>query len=852
MKISIPEFSIVALVGISGSGKSSFAKKHFQSTEVISSDCCRGLVSDDENDQSSTKEAFEVLHFISAKRLKNKKLVVIDATNIQKDARKPILKLAKDYDCLSTAIVFNLPVKICEKRNESRSNRSFGKHIIRGQSAQLKKALRSLKEEGFRSIKILNSEEEINNVEIERVKLWTDRSEDKGAFDIIGDVHGCYFELKKLLEKLGYQINEENLFSDKAPAVNPPAGRKAVFVGDLVNRGPDSPKCLALAMNMTNTGTAICFPGNHEIKLNKYLNGKNARLTHGLKDTVQQLENYDEAFKEKIKKWIFQLISHAVFDGGKLVVSHAGLKESLQGRASRRVREFCLYGETTGETDEFGLPVRYQWAKDYRGEALVVYGHTPVPSAEFFNNTICLDTGCVFGGELTALRYPERELVSVKAAKQYYKPVKPLQPDKTILSSQQAYDDLLDYDDLKGKILINTGLRGTVTIHQENSLAALEFISRYSVNPKWLIHLPPTMPPCETSQREDYLERPEEALSYYKNRNVTKVICEEKQMGSRGLIVICKNEDTARQRFGIQEEGIGICYSRTGRPFFKDKSLEQDLIRNIKKALDKAGAWGELNTNWIFLDAEIMPWSLKAFDLIRGQYAATGSSAQTSIACAIEELSSAYKRGGDVKEILDNYKAKSDSIEKYIKAYKRHCWDFNSLADIKVAPFHILASEGHAHNKKDHLWHFEMIKKFAEYSELLTVSSYQEVDLDNEKSIQSAVHWWEGITEEGGEGMVVKPLNFTVIGKKGLVQPAVKCRGREYLRIIYGPEYTNERQMTILKSRSLGKKRSLALREFALGVESLERFVNKEPLRKVHECVYGIIALESEPVDPRL
>ena len=853
MKIQLPEFSLTALIGISGSGKSSFAKKHFKPTEIISSDYCRGLVSDDENDQTATNEAFDVLNFISAKRLKNKKLTVIDATNVQSEARKSILKTAREYHCLPAAVVFNLPRKICEERNKKRPNRLFGSHVLRNQHLQLRKSLKSLKREGFRVIHILNSEEEINNVEgIERTKLWPDKTEERGPFDIIGDVHGCYFELKKLLEKTGYKINEDNLFDDNVSAVIPPEGRKVIFVGDLTDRGPDSPKCLALAMNMTKNGLAFCVPGNHEMKLNKYLSGKPVKMTHGLQHTVAQFKNYDEEFKKKVKHWIYKLVSHIVCDNGRLVVAHAGLKESLQGRASKRVRDFCLYGETTGETDEFGLPVRYDWAKNYRGKALVVYGHTPVPKAEFFNNTVCIDTGCVFGGELTALRYPEKELVSVKAEKQYYEPAKPLKAAETRQSAQQEYDDLLDYNDLKGKIFIHTGLRGNITVREENGLAALEALSRFSVNPKWLIHLPPTMSPCETSKNEEYLEYPTEAFMYYRNQKVKKVICEEKHMGSRGLIVICKNEETVKKRFGISNEGIGICYSRIGRQFFKDKNLEQALLLEIKEAITKAKVWDELKTDWLLLDTEIMPWSLKAVEIIRNQYASTGAAAQTAVTYAIEQLSKAFNNGCDVEELLKNYTLKKRLIEKYIKAYQQYSRNFNSINDIKIAPFHILAGEGHVYNKKTHLWHIEVIKKCVEHSNFLITSSYKIVDLEDERSIQSAVEWWQELTENGGEGMVIKPLDFTVKRKNNLIQPAVKCRGRNYLRIIYGPEYTTKHHIQTLKKRTLSKKRSMALREFALGIESLERFINKDPLRKIHECVYGIAAMESEPVDPRL
>jgi len=845
--IKIPELSLIVLIGPSGCGKSTFARKHFKPTEVLSSDFCRGLVSDDENNQAATKDAFEILHFIAAKRLAAGKLTVVDATNVQVEARKPLVALAREYHVLPVAIVLNPPTRVCEDRNRLRSDRNFGPHVIRQQTQQLRRSIRNLKREGFRYIFEFSTPEEIDAVVIEREKLWNNRKDEHGPFDIIGDVHGCYDELHALLTELGYEINS-------GYEAHHPEGRKAVFLGDLVDRGPKTPEVLKLVMTMTASGQALAVPGNHDTKLMRKLRGRDVQITHGLAESLQQLEGEPKEFKEHVASFIDSLVSHYLLDDGRLVVAHAGLKEALQGRGSGKVRDFALYGETTGETDEFGLPVRYNWAAEYRGRAIVVYGHTPVPEPEWLNGTICIDTGCVFGGRLTALRYPEKELVSVPALQTYYESSKPFLPEEErapTLTAQQKHDDILDIEDVSGKRIVSTGLYRNVTIRVENGIAALEVMSRFASDPKWLIYLPPTMSPSETSRQPDLLEHPAEAFAYYRHQGIARVVCEEKHMGSRAIVVVCRDPYAARRRFGIVEDLAGICYTRTGRRLFDDRALEAEFIARIQRAME--GLWEEFETDWICLDCELMPWSAKAQELLRQQYAAVGAAAHASLADVITALEGAEGVTVDVAALLDRYRARASAAEKYRDAYRRYCWPVTSLDDIKLAPFHVLATEGKVHTNRDHVWHMETLRRLcAADPGLLLATDYMVVDVTDAVSQEAGTQWWEELTGRGGEGMVVKPFDFITRGPRGLVQPAVKCRGREYLRIIYGPEYALSENLERLRGRGLSTKRSLALREFALGIEALERFVRKEPLRRVHECVFGVLALESEPVDPRL
>lgn len=425
MPIAIPEFALVLLIGPSGSGKSSFARKHFKHTEILSSDAFRGMMCDDEMNQAASADAFEVLHLVCAKRLATRHLTVIDATNVRRESRKPFIEMARKYHAQLVALVFDFSAEFCHARNQKRiAERPFGPHVTRHHAADLQRSLGRLEEEGFRRITIFHTEEEVNAAEIVRYTLPVNKKHDHGPFDIIGDVHGCLPELLALLEKLGYTVRKTGDGYD----VGHLAGRKPVFVGDLCDRGPDTPGVFRLVMDLVKRGAAHCVLGNHDDKLLRWLKGTpNMKLTHGLAQSVEQFEKESPEFRERVLTFITKLPAHLVLDGGKLVVAHAGLTAEMHGRVSGKVRAFALYGDTTGESDEFGLPVRRNWAVHYRARATVVYGHTPTPTPTWENRCICIDTGCVFGGALTALRYPGSELVSVPA-QQAYAESKRIQP----------------------------------------------------------------------------------------------------------------------------------------------------------------------------------------------------------------------------------------------------------------------------------------------------------------------------------------------------------------------------------------------------------------------------------------
>jgi protein phosphatase len=798
--------------------------------------------------------------------------VVVDATSVRPEDRRPLVELARRHHVLPVAVVLDVPPEVCRARNEARPDRSFGRHVIDNQLRVLRRSVGRLQREGFRRVFVLRGVDQVDGAAVERERRWTDRRDLAGPFDLVGDVHGCHAELVELLGLMGWTV------SDGGTRATHPEGRTAVFVGDLVDRGPAIPDVLRLVMNMVDDGVALCVPGNHENKLGRALAGRKVTTSHGLARTLAQLESEPPALRDRVARFIDGLVSHAVLDGGKLVVAHAGLPEAMHNRSSAAVRSFALYGDTTGETDEYGLPVRYPWADDYRGKAAVVYGHTPVPEAVWVNNTICLDTGCVFGGRLTGMRWPERELVSVAAHEVHYEPVRPLvdgaSPSPAPPPDSARPAGLLDLDDVVGKRQIATRLGGNVTVREENAAAALEVMSRFAVDPRWLVYLPPTMAPPATSQRPDLLEHPAEAFAELRRDGVRHVVCEEKHMGSRAVVVVCRDADVAARRFGVTAGGApagaaaGAIVTRTGRAFFADAAVEATLLDRVRAAVDAAGLWAELATDWLVLDAELLPWSAKAGDLVRNQYAAVGAAASQGLAAEADVLAAAAARlsaaeheteretgdaGGGLAALAERGRQRLADARAYVDAYRRYCWSVDGVDGLALAPFQVLAAEGAVQALAPHPWHLAVADRLAGADpQTFRATRSVEVDLDDPASEEAATGWWAELTGVGGEGMVVKPRDVVATTDRGLSQPGIKVRGRDYLRIIYGPEYTAPDQIDRLRQRGLGHKRALARREFALGIEALERFVRGEPLFRVHECVFGVLALESEPVDPRL
>ncbi|MEV6976815.1 polynucleotide kinase-phosphatase [Kitasatospora sp. NPDC093806] len=882
--IPVPEGSLVLLVGTSGAGKSSFARRHFRPTEVVSSDTCRALVADDENDQSASADAFELLHFLVGKRLAAGRLTVVDATNVQAHARKRLLAIAKEHDAPTTAIVLDVPPGVCAERNRTRPDRELPPQVIPRQHRELRAALAGLPKEGFRRVHVLRGVDEVARAEPVLEPRRADLRALTGPFDLVGDVHGCRAELEELLGRLGYRLVRDA--AGRPVDAVPPAGRTAVFVGDLVDRGPDTPGVLRLVMGMVAAGHALCVSGNHEQKLARALDGERVTLSYGLRESMEQLEAEPAEFRAEARAFIGGLADHYLLDGGALVVCHAGLPERYHGRSSGRVRAHALYGESTGETDEYGLPVRHPWAEEYRGRALVVYGHTPLPAASFLHNTVCLDTGCVFGGRLTALRYPERELVEVAAERQWYAPVRPLLSDAP--GGREGRP--LDLADVAGQRVVETAWQGSVAVRAEGAAAAVEAMGRTAVDLRLLVHLPASVPPVADARRPGFLEHPDEAFAEYRADGVREVLCAEWLPGPRAVVLVARDDAASARRFG--PAGPGAVWSRSGRALF-GAAAEASLLGRVRAAAERSGLFEELGTDWLLLDAALTGWppgtpgraGTDAGSAWRGRNAAVGAAAGAALPSALAALERAAARGTDVAGLLDRQRRRVPQVGAFSAAYERTA----GSARPRLAPFQLLAAEGANLATRPQREQLAWVDRLVAADHAASDQGASDhgapdhgasdglggdagaplhgiarrwVDTADEASTAAAVAWWEELTGAGGAGVLVRPPVSPLrvaAGKAGpagearrggLVQPALKVRGREYLRLVYGPDYPD--RLARLRGREHGLKRSLALREYALGLEGLDRLAGGEPLWRVHQAVSAVLAVAAERVDPRL
>jgi polynucleotide kinase-phosphatase len=863
--IHLPHAGIVLLVGPSNTGKTTLLNQLIQEeqilgSEVVSSDQFRVLVSDiefiswngrpkDESDalfneyQQISGAAFDAMDYVISKRCQLNKLTFIDATHLREDEHDKYLQMGKKYHIPVIAMVLNISETELLRRDSERPF-SRGRNRIKQQYQHFKNVLRFIKKKPYRRVYMLG-EEELQVLNINRIEnpLYIDVG---NGIDFIGDIHGCYDEFIEMLTQLGYQENEEGYYIH-------PEGRKILSLGDVLSRGPKSIETLQFFQKHVSEGHAYMIDSNHGWKIARWLDGKDVKMAHGDENVAAEFEEYEringseaaEKLKGQIKELLLEAKSHYIVrkNGVNAVVAvHAGIKDHYIGKQSSRISDFCRYGDSEG-LDENGKPIRKDWSISHKSSELILWGHDPKPQPLLVNNTLNIDQGVVFGGSLTAYRYPERQFVSVKA-KQDYANV-PDNPLKEWELKRLAPPNIMKF--LEGYSVL-TEHYGEIMIYDDGVKPALDDVSHYTLPLEDIVYLPPTMSPTpKPSRLEGYLEHPMEAFEYYQANGVETMVVEKKHMGSRGILFLFKNTEIAKEYIG--RETLGTIYSRTGRAFFQ-KELQERVVSTLNEDLVKSGYFERYNTDFVLLDAEILPWNLKAKDLVLNQYAHVGEMALLDRTKLKDSLQQAIDSGKDVLNWVQEVDVGIENAKVFNEVYQKYCWETDGLEGIQIAPFHTLAHSTETFFDKPHTWHMEKNKEFSGISQLFLETEFRVVN--DEATMKEAIEWWEEMTEDGHEGFVVKPQSYITRHKGKLLQPAIKVRGRKYLHIIYGIDYLLPENLARLKKRNAGKKQRNALKEFSLGIEAVNRFVKRESLERVHECVLGILALEAEPIDPRL
>lgn len=860
MQCKLLNGAIVLLIGPSNSGKTTLlqslvASGQLLASEIISSDDYRQLVADvdyidlsavEKEDeaivyeayQRISEQAFHALHTIVEARAKLNKVSIIDATNLRSFECANYFEIAKRNHVPVQALLFNTPKEQLLARDQLRDNPRGQKRVLQ-QFNTFKYEVKAIKKEPFANLYTVQDDEEIKLIR-EPNKLTL---EIEHGVDIIGDIHGCYDEMLALIRELGYEQRDDVYIH--------PAGRRLISVGDIMSRGPKSIETMQFWLKQIEAGLSYMTDSNHGWKIARWLGGKDVSLNHGDELVEQEFMAYAKvhgeaatnALKARFARMLLDAPSHYILTKQnitKAVVTHAGIKDHYIGKQSKRISDFCRYGDIL-QTDRTSKPVRGDWFTQHKTSELIIWGHDVNVQPFKANRTINIDQGAVFGGELTAFQYPEQTFTSVKAFANYAGT-----EENPILEAKNKRFRPPNVTQFIDGFTVHTRNDEQIAIPKENALAALDTFSHYTLPLEQVIYIPPTMSPTpQTSALPGYLEHPSEAFHYYKKNGITKMMAEKKHMGSRAVIFIAKNRQVAKEL--INSDNLGYITTRTGRAFFEQEQ-QQRMVEKIHAELLAKNYFEQFNTSFVLMDAEILPWNLKAQSLIDHQYETVAENAVMDRYKLIEKLK--VTEQVDVTSWLEEYTEKYQNAARFDAVFKNYCWSTNELSGIQIAPFHILAHSASTNFHQPHSWHMEMNQYLAENSPLFIATEYRVIE--SEQDEQEVIRWWQDMTENGHEGIVIKPFNFLAYHKGKLLQPAIKVRGREYLRMIYGMDYTNKAFMKKLKQRNPSRKMKNALLEFKLGLEGISRFVSLESSTRVHECALATLALESDAIDPRL
>lgn len=851
MNFEIPEFALVLLLGPASIGQEQFAAKHFEPRAYLNPNKFKDLIAEPET-SNLEEDSYTLLFQVLEMRLRHRQICCVDVPHLNVEELKKLKRLSKQYHCRLIAISFDFPLQESQKLNAELESNPIAPHIFKIKHSQHLQRSKFLKEEGFRQILRFNSQAEANSAKLEFKKLRCDLRSEQGPFDIIGDVHGCLDELLQLLALLGYQIQKlDNPSKPWKPfTASHPEGRRIVFVGDYCDRGPDSPGVFKLVMSLFECNIALGVPGNHDDKLERKLSGRDVSLKHGLAETIEQFKEYPQEFHEEVRKFIKSLPSHIVLQNGELVVAHAGLKSSMHNRSSSEIHSFCIYGETTGQKDEFGLPIRLNWAANYSGKAMIVYGHTPILEAEWENNTIDIDTGCVFGGKLTALRYPEKELVHVNAIQKWMEPSRPLSQIGNLNDQKVENKPALNANLFQENAGFTCQAGYLVTFRAHQIEAIQKHFSRHTVNPRWIASLPVPFNVIHSGKIKGYLEHPASAFDYYKEHGQNSVHLQLLESPIRATILLCKDEASAFRRIGSGSEGIGKIYGKNARPIFEDIKEEQSILRRISHHFQNEGIWDAFQTDWICFECEVRPFSKIAPDLFDGPFQSLSLAARTQTDFVLNQLNAANKNEALIAEIETNTKLSQKEIREFDQVLKRLKTNQKSL---RFVPLFVHATERKVNSKQSTKWHRALCEKIVNaVPTLFEMPVSIEIDLNSESEKRKAIEFWENECANSAIAALIIADQYYIDLHQDLIYPGIIARSPAFLRMIYGLQFDRPNSLLELQGKGNETINAAKLRQLGFLNDALSSFANYENWEITFRMIFAALGLEMQISDPRI
>jgi protein phosphatase len=831
MILTLPQPSALIVLAPSAFPAAQWARRHFTPAQLLDPSDCQALLGS--ADLPPSPQAYALAAQAFKLRMEAGTATVLLQAPLEQTGRNFIRSACRAHHMQLLVLSIELSVEELQ---------AWAPDFDRAQWAReqdlLEQNLHFLGKEGVQQHFRVRGAAELDGLEVVWQPLPCDRATLGGPFDLIGSLHGCHDELLRLFVALGYSRDTRS----QLPVH--PEGRLPVFLGDIADSGPACAETLSLVQAMTEAGLALAVAGNQDRQLLEHLRQDPEADPGAL---APWWAHADAATRAQALAWLGRLPGHIVLDGGRLVAVHGGIKAEMIGRHTTAITAFCTYGSTPGERSTVQDAPIADWAADLPAGVTVAFAHQPLTRPLDAGNHVALDTACLYGGQLSAFRYPERAWVQVEASAAYLAGEWPAAAEAQAARPHALDRWTLPAELLNGRWLVQTASGFNFTLTDLQYATTLELLQNEAISPRWLIYLPPSMSPPQPATLPGFLEHPNEAFSYYEKKGQTHVVVQEKCDGPRAVVVLCRDTDAAEARFGDGSGRIGVVYSRRGRPLL-DPADENTLLAELHAAATDSGLWAALRTDWLCLEGQ-----LTGRRFTPGKNKEEGRIAAGVAAAWPRALDLLAQSTSDAPEFLA-MRAQMEAQAAAAQALARDCTPADGdEGSWYFTPYHLLAAQSGDFFDRSHVWHLEQLAAFTQGNAAhVRALRTQVIDLQDHDGRRALTDWWQDLSDQGAPGIIVKPMTLELVVNQEYLQPALKVRGREALRKVYGPYYTLPDALEHHRRRSLKERRELVVRHFALGKEALQRFVAGKAHQEVLQAVFTHIAISTMDDNPLL